>query len=63
MTAGCGDSFRQQCKFLNIKLFMQKLKKQRQERLSEQSAFTIEEHLRVQREIEERAHRFWLQRK
>jgi hypothetical protein len=25
-----------------------------------QSPFTIEEHLQVQREIEERAHRFWL---
>lgn len=25
-----------------------------------QNEFTVEEHLRVQREIEERAHRFWL---
>jgi hypothetical protein len=35
----------------NIKTLMQKMKNQ--------VSFTIEEHLRVQREIEERAHRFW----
>jgi Protein of unknown function (DUF2934) len=42
-----------------MKFSMPKLKEQQRARLSKQSPFTIEEHLRVQREIEERAHRFW----
>jgi hypothetical protein len=42
-----------------MKLSMPKLKEKRQSRLSKQSPFTIEEHLQVQWEIEERAHRFW----